>query len=160
MSIPKHLEIALQELGVKEIVGVEDNPRVIEYHSTTSLHADTDEVPWCSSFVNWCITQAGLKGTNSAAARSWLKWGHKVEKPTLGCLVVMSRGNSPTSGHVGFFIESVNHDKHINIIGGNQDNMVKLQTFPVDRVLAYIIPKTSETKKKKSFFADESKKLS
>jgi len=153
-TAPKWLQAALCELGIKEIVGEEHNPRVLEYHDTTTLDADTDEVPWCSSFVNWCIEQAGLKGTRSAAARSWLQWGREVSEPCLGCLVVLSRGDSPTSGHVGFYIESVNHGKHVNILGGNQSNTVKLETFPVERVLAYIMPDDEENapkSKKKSF---------
>ena len=138
---------ALEELGTTEIVGGEHNERIVEYHATTSLHADTDEVPWCSSFVNWCMEQVGIKGTGSAAARSWLKWGMRIEEPRTGCLVVLKRGDNPRSGHVGFFVESVNHGKHINIVGGNQSNMVKLATYPAEDVLAYVWPKGSEKRK-------------
>eukprot|EP01156_Anaeramoeba_ignava_P011257 Anaeramoba_ignava/a482504_22.p5 GENE.a482504_22~~a482504_22.p5 ORF type:complete len:143 (+),score=5.17 a482504_22:255-683(+) len=73
-------KIALEEMwaGVTEIRGRKHNPRIIEYHKSTTLRASNDETAWCSSFVNWCIEQAGLKGTDSAAARSWLKWGKKT----------------------------------------------------------------------------------
>ena len=50
-----------------------DNPRIRLYHGTTSGGAMPDEVAWCSSFVNFCVEQAGLSGTDSKAARSWLK---------------------------------------------------------------------------------------
>lgn len=59
------LVIARREEGVLENTSnTEHNPRIIEYHSTTGKFQN-DETPWCSSFVNWVITQAGLKGTNS-----------------------------------------------------------------------------------------------
>ncbi|MDH4280687.1 MAG: hypothetical protein OEW83_21690 [Acidimicrobiia bacterium] len=51
-----------------EIRGRKDNPRIIEYHASTSLKASNDGTAWCSSFVNWCVSQAWLTGTNSAAA--------------------------------------------------------------------------------------------
>ena len=62
---PLWLEIAEREMetGVEEGPQEEDNPRILEYHSTTTLHADEDSVPWCSSFVNWCMTEAGYQGT-------------------------------------------------------------------------------------------------
>ncbi len=83
------MEIARAEEGVKEIVGDEDNPRVLQYLRSTSLGkwaASRDETPWCSAFVNWCITQAGLEGTNSAMARSWLGWGVDLAMPRPGCV--------------------------------------------------------------------------
>jgi hypothetical protein len=45
-------EIAKAELGTTEVPGTQNNPRILEYHATTTLKATTDEVPWCSSFVN------------------------------------------------------------------------------------------------------------
>ena len=46
------------ELGVQEDTGPGSNPRVIEYLHSTTLEggaASTDETPWCSAFVNWCV---------------------------------------------------------------------------------------------------------
>jgi uncharacterized protein (TIGR02594 family) len=125
--------IAFNELGVKEVPGQDDNPRIIEYHATTLLRATDDEVPWCSAFVNWCVTQAGYIGTNSAAAKSWLGWGKKLEEPVKGCICVLSRigGN-----HVGLF-----HDKDdagfIYILGGNQGDRVSISRFPISRLIEY-----------------------
>jgi peptidoglycan hydrolase-like protein with peptidoglycan-binding domain len=78
-------DIALAEMGVKEILGADKNSRrIIEYHSTTTLGAKTDEVPWCSSFVNWVIKQSGFQGTNNALAKSWSTWGTEVKTPQKG----------------------------------------------------------------------------
>jgi uncharacterized protein (TIGR02594 family) len=69
------MSIARREVGQGEITGAQHNPRIIQYHSTTTLRAGSDEIAWCSSFVNWCLRQAGIRGTSSAAAISWLSWG-------------------------------------------------------------------------------------
>lgn len=54
--------IAKQYTGkVEEIPGRNHNDMIIEFHATTELAANTDEVPWCSSFVNWAITIANIK---------------------------------------------------------------------------------------------------
>lgn len=128
-------EIAKAEIGTKEKPGPQHNKRIIEYHATTTLKATADEVSWCSSFVNWCVTQAGLKGTNSAAARSWLKWGTPVETPREGDIVVFSRGSNPQSGHVGFYVERVGDV--IKVLGGNQSDQVKISNYPVGSLLGY-----------------------
>src|SRR4051812_47905079 len=104
-EIPRWLVLASQELGVSEVVGLDHNKRILEYHSVTSLHAETDEVPWCSSFVNWCMKNSMIRGTYSAAARSWLSWGYECE-PIHGCITILERGKDGTSGHVGFLVEN------------------------------------------------------
>lgn len=138
---PKWLQIARLELGQKEIPGTKDNPRIVEYAKYTSLSSSEDSTPWCSSFVNYCMHKAGQSRTNSAMARSWLKWGIPLKEPRLGCVVVMWRG-SPTAstGHVGFWIAE-NKDT-FQMLGGNQGDQVSLATQPKDRVLGYRWPAT------------------
>jgi uncharacterized protein (TIGR02594 family) len=127
---------ALEEYKVAEVIGTVNNPRVIEYHSATTLKADNDETSWCSSFVNWCCKQVGIKGTGSAAARSWLTWGKEVKVPYLGCIVVLKRGNSNWQGHVGFYAGK-ERDNHILVYGGNQKNKVCYLWLKRDNVLDY-----------------------
>ena len=117
------LDIARGELGTKEIRGGRDNPRVLEYHQATSLKAGNDETSWCSSFVNWTMKQAGVRGTNSAAARSWLNWGTSVPKDAAhvkpGDVIVFPRGSNPAQGHVAI-VEAVLADGRVKVVGGNQ----------------------------------------
>lgn len=134
---PKWLEIALAEKGVREVKGGE-NPRIIEYHSCTTLKATEDEVPWCSSFVNWCMKQAGIERTKSAAAMSWLGWGVVLDEPREGCVVVLKRG-APPSAHVCFYLRS--DEKLIACLGGNQGDSVKVSVFKKGDVLGYRWPK-------------------
>jgi len=83
-------DVAKAELGTRENSKVnKHNVRIIEYHSTTTLGAKTDEIPWCSSFVNWVVIQSGYKGTNNALAKSWTNWGVKVTTPIQGDIVIL-----------------------------------------------------------------------
>lgn len=130
------MDIAIKELGVTEIKGSKHNPRVIEYHATTGKFKN-DETPWCSSFVNWCITQANLKGTNSAAAFSWRKYGKKLSKPAFGAIAIM------TYSHVGF-VAGINSDGRIVLLGGNQGDAVNLSPNQTTQVEAYVYPNDFE----------------
>ena len=133
-------DVAKAELGVRENSKVnKHNARIIEYHATTTLNAKTDEVPWCSSFVNWVITQSGYKGTNNALAKSWLDWGAKVIAPVQGDIVVIkkkTKGSDSSTGtstgyHVAFFDSK--SATHIRLLGGNQRDSVKYSTFNLNR---------------------------
>jgi uncharacterized protein (TIGR02594 family) len=127
--------IAEKEIGVKEVDGPANNQRVIQYHATTTLKATEDSVPWCASFVNWCVTQAGIKGTNSAAAKSWLGWGEPLVEPEEGCVCVIRQkhnGSDPTTGsasgyHVAFWVKE--SDGRVFLLGGNQGDQVKISSF-------------------------------
>jgi uncharacterized protein (TIGR02594 family) len=132
-AVPRWLLIARQEVGVHENSAPgQDNPRILEYLESTTYDGElTDEVPWCSAFVNWCITQAGLKGTNSAAASSWLTWGQKLDQPRLGCIVVFNH-------HVGFYAGAAGD--YLLLLGGNQSNAVKPENKHPSEVLAYRWP--------------------
>lgn len=133
------LFFALSEVGVAELPGPNHNDRILEYHSTTGLDAETDEVAWCSSFVNWVVQQAGAEGTNSAAARSWVTWGKRSRKFIPGCVSVFSRGKNDDQGHVGIGLYET--PKSIVVVSGNLDNKVRISTFPKYRWIGCRIPK-------------------
>lgn len=134
---PAWLVIARKELGTTEIASGKDNPRIVEYHSATSLKATDDETAWCSAFVNWCLKQAGVKGSNSAMARSFLSWGKAVEQPRLGCIVVFSRGQYP-QGHVAFYVGR--DGNRIKVLGGNQSDKVCIVSSSTEQLLGYRWP--------------------
>jgi uncharacterized protein (TIGR02594 family) len=141
------MDIAQAELGVSEVPGAGNNPRVLEYlQSTTNLSRSAtsrDETPWCSAFVNWCLEKAGYERTKNALARSWLSWGQPIETPRRGCIVVFQRER--TFGHVGFYLEET--DTHVKVLGGNQQNLetrifeVSEKYYPKSELLGYRIPK-------------------
>lgn len=135
---PKWFSIAQGEIGISEIAGNQDNPRILEYHQSTKLRGDNDEIPWCSAFVNWCMEKAAVSGTKSPAARSWLNWGQEIKSPKQGCVVVLKRGNSSWQGHVGFYVRD-GWDS-VLVLGGNQSNKVCVQQFPKSKILSYRWP--------------------
>ena len=141
-------DMAKRELGTTEQSGsARNNPRILEYHASTTLPgnlARIDETAWCSSFVNWCVSRVGLKGTNSARARSWQDWGRKLSDPVPGCITVFSRPSAgPQSGHVAFYVSET--ATHIKVLGGNQSNQVKESNYPKSRLLSYRWPSDMPT---------------
>ena len=152
MSTPAWFTIAYRELlrEVVEVPGEEHNLRVLQYHDATDLDATTDEVPWCSSFVNWCMQQADQPRTRSARARSWLRWGQRQECPEIGSVVIFQRGDGhqpgpeviSAPGHVGFFAGFSRGPGagRMTILGGNQSNRVALRDYPIQHVLGHRWP--------------------
>lgn len=135
----KWMSIAQGEIGTKEYSGVtNNNPRILEYHAATSLNASNDETPWCSAFACWVMKKAGIQGTRSALARSWVNWGYGLKGPKYGAIVVVTRGNNPAQGHVGFV--SKFDANTIWILGGNQKDSVSIVAFKRSSVLAYRWP--------------------
>jgi len=133
MNKPKWLQIAEKELGVHETPGPKATARIIEYGKATSLKPQSDEVPWCAIFVNWCLQQAGIQGTNSAAAASFEDWGRDLgDEPEIGCIVVLPH-------HVTFYAGAMDEDTIIGL-GGNQSDQVKRSNYPVERVISYRWP--------------------
>lgn len=130
------MDVVHDELGQKEVPGPGNNPRIIFYHTFTSLHASEDAVAWCSSFANYVMIKSGHKGTNSAAALSWRTYGSPVAPNEIkyGDICVFDWGNG--HGHVTFF-SRVLGSGIIECIGGNQSDMVRASTYKLSSV-AYI----------------------
>ncbi|MBC7603145.1 MAG: TIGR02594 family protein [Ramlibacter sp.] len=130
---------ALAERGVRTFAPGQSNPRVTQYHELTNIRGYDDKASWCSSFVNWSLTQVGIAGTNSALARSWLEWGKPLAEPIPGCIAVLTRDDpAGWKGHVGFFLRT--DDERVYLWGGNQLEEVREHSYPVNTVLGYRWP--------------------
>ncbi len=132
------INIALSQIGIKEISGKKDNPEVLKYFNEIGFDGAVlkDETAWCSAFANWVAKQANLERSEKLNARSWLKVGREVTTPEKGDIVVFWR-ESPKSwkGHVAFFIRETKN--WIYVLGGNQNNQVKISAYPKSRLLSY-----------------------
>lgn len=127
-------ETAKEFIGTKEYLDDGKlNPLIFEFHKTTTLGKVDQNYAWCSSFVNYCVTKAGLIGTNSTSARSWLKWGQPSQVNNEGDIVVLKRGNDQISGHVGFLcgFDGV----YVIVLSGNQRDSVCRQKFLIANIL-------------------------
>lgn len=136
------MEVARAEIGTKEVDGSGNNPRIVEYLATTTLGnrpaGRRDSTPWCSAYVNWVLGRAGIEGTNSAMARSWLGWGVDPGEPLAGAVVILKRGKAP-SGHVGFANGRVGSN-HVAVLGGNQSDSVCIKRYSMADVLGFRMP--------------------
>lgn len=98
------------------------------------LHDRADHITaWCSAFVNDCMTEVGIRGTNSPNARSWEHWGIRSDTPKFGEVVVFGRAEGKdrtTHGHVGFFLKAIPSNQ-IAVLGGNQCHRVMVKRYPL-----------------------------
>jgi uncharacterized protein (TIGR02594 family) len=133
------LAAAYEEIGQKEIDGPENNERIMDYIATVSptqgIHDDGFAVDWSSAFVAWSLDRAGIRGV-----QTWIPWpgsigGRAIEKPQEGCIVVL---NFTHGGHVGFFISE--EGAYVKMLGGNQDDSVKIKSYTKDAVAGYRLP--------------------
>ena len=148
-AAPRWLQIAIGEMnkGVHEVPGEQHDDTIVAYLASTSLPPEhhADETAWCSAFVNWCITEAGLMGTNLANARSWLNFGAAVDAAQPGDICVFWREDPDSwKGHVGFFMDD--DGTNIMVLGGNQTDpetgagAVCIRPYPRSRLLGFRRP--------------------
>lgn len=133
------LEIAVREIGVKEYAGAQNNhPRIQAYLASVNdlgaIDKSKDETAWCSCFMNWCVEQAHIQGTDSAWAKSWGNWRAAVApgKEQTGDIAVFERSSSASSGgHVAMLIEVDQAAGEVLVLGGNQSDSVRYSRYPI-----------------------------
>lgn len=134
-----------ERAGVIERPGVNSHPTILSFFNYTTLKgtkmASSDETAWCSAFVCAMMEQVGIRGTKSAAARSWLDWGDELLTPCHGCIVVSERKDktNAAAAHVAFWAGHVNNTQYASM-GGNQNNRVCTILKPYSQVLSYRWP--------------------
>jgi uncharacterized protein (TIGR02594 family) len=128
-TTPAWIRTARREIGQHEVAGSQHNPRIMQYIRTCTNIQETEAqrryveregeegVEWCSAFVNWCVLQAGIAGTNHALASSWANWGTRLTGPRQGAIVCFSWNGGSRINHVAF-CDEVNGE--FKMLGGNQ----------------------------------------
>lgn len=129
-------DIAEKELGVTERG---NGKRVTEYHASTTMGSAPPSTAWCASFVTWALKKAGYKNTNGAWARSYLDIGTKLTQPKKGCIIVFERNGKGGDSHVAFWTGKETATSY-TMLGGNQDNMVKIKNYAKKDVLGFRWP--------------------
>lgn len=153
LAIAPWMRYARAEIGVREMPGAANSPRVLEYLSACKgprRMLQLDSTAWCSAFANWTLARCSIAGTGSLAARSWLLYGDRIEQRAAryGDLVVFWRGlpipagviNAP--GHVGFLDRIVGNQ--VWTLGGNQGDCVSVAARPLRELLAFRRPSLDE----------------
>jgi uncharacterized protein (TIGR02594 family) len=140
MDQPAWLAAAWAELGVREIPGDANAPEILRYfRDAGDDNVETEATPWCAAFVGAMLKHAGLQGTGSLLARSYLDWGVALIEGRPGAIAVLSRSDDPTTGHVGFILGETT-DK-LYLLGGNQGDAVAVASFDKSRLLGFRWPK-------------------
>ena len=159
MSEPKHYKIAQGFKGLKEIVGEEHNPEVLQFYKTVGRPEITnDETAWCAAFVGHCLVKGGYKHSPvkvSLLARSYEGYGSTIYNRATkkrkkvgdiraalpGDICIFPRGNSTWQGHVAFFVKET--PKFVYVLGGNQNNEVNIRRYSKSRLITIRRPDES-----------------
>jgi len=144
-GIPNTVKFALWEYGTKEVVGRGSNKTILAWRdelngATTNgkpivTGYSDDDIAWCGLFAA-IICYRRMKRIEEVVkeplwARNWAKYGVKADQPSLGDVLVFSRGSG---GHVGFY---VGHDATcFHVLGGNQSNAVTITRIEKSRMIA------------------------
>jgi uncharacterized protein (TIGR02594 family) len=132
------LDAAKASVGIAEIRGKDNNPRILEMYAKVGHDEIVDEdVAWCAAFTGACLVDFNYAippKANNLMARSYLNYGTKLDKPKPGAIVVKARGKAPF-GHVGI-VEEVHDDGTFTVIAGNSSNKVKRETWKPSDPLA------------------------
>lgn len=121
---PKVIVEAYKLFGIKEIVGPQHNPVILDWAKELGLEKvyNSDEIPWCGLYVAIVCKRAGKNVVkNPLWARNWNNWGVPQKTAMLGDVLVFSRGSG---GHVGFYVGE--DAKCYHVLGGNQGNQVSV----------------------------------
>jgi uncharacterized protein (TIGR02594 family) len=129
-----HLRVVVSDKG--QFLRPEDASKLQHFFNLVHhvpMYSHGKVTPWCSAFVNGCMNEAGIPGTNDASARSWMHWGIAARPPyRFGDVAVFGREDreNPYAGHVGFAV-GVIPPSRIAVLGGNQRHEVMVRRYPV-----------------------------
>ena len=131
---------ALGEIDQREIIGKENNPRILDYFRIMKLSGNklNDETAWCSAFLNAMCIIANYERTGNLTARSWLQVGIEPSpgRHRIGNICILWREDPDSwKGHAGIYIRE--DEKYVWLLGGNQRNKVCILKYRKSRVLGY-----------------------
>lgn len=142
-TLPKMVQLAINDLGIKEIKGAANNARIMQMAKNIGvdkIYTSDDKQAWCCLAVNSWIFESGKPMVdfkkdkyNLLRARWLLNWGNVVPKTDfkLGDVVIIDRDGA---GHCFVAIARTPKGNPIGI-GGNQSDSVKIDEFDKNRIL-------------------------
>jgi uncharacterized protein (TIGR02594 family) len=144
-GLPNTIREGLKLYGTQEVVGKGSNRTIIGWRDELNGASTTgkpiivgfhdDDIPWCGLFAAIVVYRRLRKIDEVVAsplwARNWAKYGVKSPLPSLGDVLVFTRGSG---GHVGFYTGEDATAYHV--LGGNQSNSVNITRIAKSRLLA------------------------
>jgi uncharacterized protein (TIGR02594 family) len=87
---------------------------------------------WCAEFTNLVLRRTGHRGSGSALARSFARYGKPAPGPVPGAIVVFAH-------HVGFVMRAEGPGR-IRVVSGNHGHRVAEGIYSTRRAIAYRYP--------------------
>lgn len=134
IDVPAIIREALRLHGTREMAGKANNPDIMAWAREVGLESvyKADEIPWCGLFAAIVVHRAKWRYPSGPLwARNWAKFGKPSPQPSLGDVLVFTRGE--TSGHVGFYVAE--DATHFHVLGGNQGDAVSIVRIEKTRLI-------------------------
>jgi uncharacterized protein (TIGR02594 family) len=128
---PRVIVEALALFGTKEVPGTASNPAILGWAKEVGVAGAyvNEGIAWCGLFVATVVKRAGFAPVAAPLwARNWAAFGTKVDKPSLGDILVFERPGG--GGHVGEDAGAY------HVLGGNQGDPVSIAPIAKSRLLA------------------------
>jgi uncharacterized protein (TIGR02594 family) len=140
-GLPNTIREGLKLYGTQEVIGRGSCKTIMSWRDELNQNGvrvsgfTDDSIPWCGLFAA-IVAYRRLKKPEEVVkdplwARNWAKYGVKSPLPSLGDVLVFSRGSG---GHVGFYIGEDSSCYHV--LGGNQSDAVTITRIQKARMLA------------------------
>lgn len=138
------LHRAVSEIGHGEFDGPQISARAREYLQAAGLRppAPHQGCPYLGgAFLAWLAIQDGLTPPLSpAVAQSWMTWGERLDRPTVGCVLVITGESAGGPLHVGMMVREA--PQRYYVVGCNA-NVVEIRDVAAARVVAARRPPSS-----------------
>lgn len=138
-QLPRHLELALQLTGIKEITGGKHNPTILSWAKELGIDKiyTNDEMAWCGLFFAIVCKRAKRELPQFKDPYDYLRalkyvgiW-QNTPRPAVGDVLVFQR---PSGGHIGFYVAESKTTYYV--LGGNQNNSVNITEILKSRCVA------------------------
>ncbi|ADY51849.1 hypothetical protein Pedsa_1282 [Pseudopedobacter saltans DSM 12145] len=112
------VQLARNEIGVRELTGNNDGKRIAEYLKAVGLK---QEAPWCAAFVSWVFQKAGFAQPRTAWSPAMFNNAVNVKQPQRAVVFGIYFPELKRVAHVGL-VERVDGDWLITIEGNTNNN--------------------------------------
>ncbi len=150
MKEPKWLTIARGDVGIKEVPGPGNNPKLMAAFARVAavsgkwiLNVMTgDAIAHCGAVMADWFIRAGIKDLpkNPLSALAWLAFGLPMSGPAPGCVGILTRPGFGT-GHV--FLYTGENATHVRGISGNVGDKICEAWFDKKRIKGWRCPSSS-----------------
>lgn len=130
---PRLLLAALEDYGLKEFIGRDNNPIILDWAIDLGLKEYTaDSIPWCGlGMAHWVSVSGWDVPEKPLWALNWAKFGNKVDVAMLGDVLVFKRKGG---GHVGLYVGE--NGLFYHVLGANQGDAVSIKQIPKKQCVA------------------------